>query len=176
MCKHFSIIFMILLLEMPVFSEDVKFILHDECINTLYRPASLEFKNSEISVYRDSRGIILRFELKNPEKEYVRLSKETVSNLIKVEYFLAKIKNPAIIEVHTIMFSKNLSRSLKNWEVSSVIAGKIENVLCGKNKSLNNRINSVGYGEFLPENNTPNNGGKLSNRVDIIILCNVSGE
>ena len=66
--------------------------------------------------------------------------------------------------------------NLKNWEISAVIAGNIEKALFDENNTLKSRIHSVGYGEFLPENNTPNNGGKLLNRVDIIILCNISGE
>ena len=176
MRKYFAVLFLLLFNIMPVISEDIKFILHDKCINALYKPAVLDFENSKIAVYRDSRGIILRFELKNPEEEYFNLSEETLSNLINIEHFLAKIKNAVIIEVHTVILSRNKLQNLKNWEISSVIAGKIEKTLCSKNNLLNNRIHSVGYGEFLPENNTPNNGGKLSNRVDIIILCNVSGE
>lgn len=39
-----------------------------------------------------------------------------------------------------------------------------------------NKINSIGYGEFLPAKNTSNNGGENSCRVDIIILCNIGGE
>jgi len=157
------------------FSEDTRFILHDRCINLLYKPAILYFKNSNIYVLRDSRGIIIRFEIKNPEKEYYNISYETSENIKKVVSFLAKIKNAVIIEVHTAKTNAGWN-NLKNWEIASVIAGNIESEVRNTRKLSNMRIHSVGYGEFLPENNTPNNGGKHPNRVDIIILCNISGE
>ena len=158
------------------FCEDIKFILHDKCINILYRPATVYFNNSEISVYRDSRGIILRFELKDVAEEYFGLSESTIKKLIKIQDFLAKIKNPVIIEVHIAdMLSENHG-NLKKWEISAVIAGNIRQVLSKNNIQTNRQIFAVGYGEFLPVNNTSNNGGKNFNRVDIIILCNVNGE
>ena len=67
--------------------------------------------------------------------------------------------------------------NLKKWEVSTVIANKIEAIITKPEGVIpQNRINSVGYGEFLPAKNTPNNGGNYLNRIDIIILCNISGE
>ncbi len=155
--------------------EEIKYILHDRCINILYKPAVAYFKDSNIRVLRDSRGIILRFELKNPDSEYVEFSDETKQNIKKIAYFLAKNKNAVIIEVHSSVAS-NSSCNLKNWERTAVIAANIENVVRSGMQKADKLIHSVGFGEFLPENNTPNNGGKLLNRVDIIILCNVSGE
>ncbi len=174
MHKFFAILFIVILIN-TVTAEETKYILHDKCINALYEPAIIYFKDSEIAVHRDSRGILLRFELRNPEKEYAELTEKTLQNLFKIEKFLAKNKNLAIIETHTVGFGSKVS-GLKNWEVSAVIAGNLEKALKYKNNLLNSRIHSVGYGEFLPENNTSNNGGKLLNRVDIIILCNIGGE
>lgn len=160
----------------PVTSDDTKFILHDRCINLLYKPAASFFKDSEVNVIRDSRGIILRFELKNPKGEYYKLTESTKNLLTKIEYFLAKNKNPVIIEVHTAQVLPEEFDNLKRWELSAVVAGKIEDYLRKDVNPFKGNLHSVGYGEFLPENNTPNNGGKLLNRVDIIILCNISGE
>lgn len=176
MYKHLIILILLIFSTNCVFSEDTRFILHDKCINILYRPAILYFENSNISVYRDSRGIILRFELNNVRDEYEKLSADTLNKLRKIQDFLAKIKNPAIIEVHVSdILSEDLG-NLKKWEISSVIAGNIGGVL-NEDKSLSNKkILTVGYGEFLPVNNTSNNGGKILNRVDIIILCNINGE
>ena len=57
------------------------------------------------------------------------------------------------------------------------MANKIEAIITKpKGVVSQDRINSIGYGEFLPAKNTSNNGGKNSNRIDIIILCNISGE
>lgn len=156
-------------------AESPKFILQDECINILYEPAISFFSNSNICVLRDSRGIILRFGLENPQDEHVQLSALTMTNISMIEDFLAKIKNPVIIEVHTAKNGFTNVSAEKKWEISAVIAGKLEQAMCCGEVS-NGRIHSVGYGEFLPENNTSYNGGKLLNRVDIIILCNVSGE
>jgi hypothetical protein len=38
------------------------------------------------------------------------------------------------------------------------------------------RIKSVGYGDYLPKKNTPYNGVNKGVSIDIIILCNISGE
>ena len=96
---------------------------------------------------------------------------------MKIKEFLSKIENPVIIEVHTENVSQSNTRFLKNWELSTVIANNIESVMLEQSdRDFRNRINSIGYGEFLPSKNTSNNGGKYANRVDIIILCNISGE
>ncbi len=71
--------------------------------------------------------------------------------------------------------SPKKSFRFKDWEISTVIANNIEKEIRKSDKNIGDRIYSVGYGEFLPKN-TPNNGGKLSNRVDIIVLCKISGE
>ena len=90
---------------------------------------------------------------------------------------MAKIENPAIIEVHIVDFPEEKISNLKKWEFSTVFANNIEAIITKPAGIIDqNKINSIGYGEFLPEKNTPNNGGKNTNRVDIIILCNISGE
>ena len=101
-------------------------------------------------------------------------SNELRLNLLRIEYFLAKIKNPVIIEVHT---AKNSSKGIKSWELSTLIANELEKLLTERNPLLNKeRVRSVGFGEFLPIKNTSNNGGNYSNRIDIMILCDISGE
>ena len=154
-----------------VHSNEYQYILDDGCINELYFSAEKFFKNTDIKAFRDSRGIILRYEIKNILSEFYS---PDVNNYKKLENFLAKIENPAIIEVHTGDFS---SENLKNWEISTIIANNIEAIITKPYGSVDqNKINSVGYGEFLPAKNTSNNGGKYLNRVDIIVLCNISGE
>jgi len=176
MHKCFILLIVLLFSVNYVFSEDTKYIFHDKCINILYRPAIVYFNNSKIDVYRDSRGIILRFDLNDVRNEYKNLSSVTVSKLMKIRDFLAKIKNPAIIEVHISDISSGDLGSLKKWEISAVIAGNIGQILNADNGISGRKILAVGYGEFLPVNNTSNNGGKNLNRVDIIILCNINGE
>ena len=151
-------------------AQEFLYILNDNCINKLYTTAEEHFKHSTIKVIRDARGVILREEfLDNREDLYTKMK--------NIEKFLAKIENPAIIEVHTERFQKENDYFLKNWEISTIIANKIEAIITKPYGIINqDRINSVGYGEFLPAKNTSNNGGNFSNRVDIIVLCNVSGE
>jgi hypothetical protein len=157
-----------------VLANDYLYILNDDCINDLYVLASEDFNNTEVMPIRDSRGIILRFEFMDLKKEFFNANLKIYK---KIEYFLAKIENPVIIEVHIETFLSEEFKNLKKWEVSTIMANNIEAIITKPVGLINqNRINSIGYGEFLPAKNTSNNGGKKNNRVDIIVLCNVSGE
>lgn len=158
-------------------SEEFYYIFNDKCIKNLYENAKQSIHNNNINIIKDSRGIILRFSLEDIHKNYKNLTPETKENLSSVRDFLAKIKNLAIIEVHTGEIKTEKSAELKKWEISTVIANNAEQFMTENGSGIETeRIDSVGYGEFLPEKNTPYNGGKSSNRIDIIILCNVSGE
>ena len=169
---------LIVILLQPVFGAESTHILHDKCINDLYFDAKEYFSlNTDFLVSRDPRGIVLTCNISNPCREYGKISPNIYKNIVFAEVFLAKIKNPAIIEVHTNDVSCQGIDNLKNWEISTVIANNLESIVLSPKGKLNReRINSVGYGEFLPAKNTPNNGSKYLNRIDIIILCNVSGE
>lgn len=173
--RYFIIILWIfLLIPCKTFAAEYLYILDDKCINDLFFEAEKFFKDTEIRPIRDSRGLILRFEVMNILDEYLDLSIESYK---KIEYFLAKIENPAIIEVHIGNFPDGELGKLKKWEVSTIMANNIEAVITKPFGTIEqNRINSIGYGEFLPAKNPPNNGGKDSNRVDIIILCSITGE
>ena len=141
-------------------------------VNELYNQAVAQFCGLNFLVLKDSRGIVLRyfFDDINNLKDFYRFLK-------KIELFLAKIKNPAIIEVHIGRNFSMVGEKLKKWEVSTLKANEIEELLCVRGKGITReRIKSVGYGEFFPIKNTPNNGGNYINRIDIIILCNISGE
>lgn len=173
----FLITIIIFIISNSVFGTEYKYILNEEYINRVYEPAKIYFKDSEIDVIKEAQGVILRFELENPTKEYIKLSKNTINKTYKIEYFLAKIKNFAIIEVHTKDYAQSNENELKNWEISTVIANNIESYIYKSGKGISrDRLISIGYGEFLPQKNTPNNGGKYDNRVDIIILCNINGD
>ena len=153
------------------------YILNDKNIQHAYIELTEFFENSEYTVIKDVRGVIIRFYTNDILKEYQNLSDNTLKKIFKIEYFLAKIKNPVIIEVHTENLPKNKIQNLKNWEISTVIAKQIEsNLTLPKGKIEKERVDSVGYGEFMPSKNTPNNGGKNTGRVDIIVLYNIIGE
>lgn len=174
--KAFFKILLIFLSLCPcnIFAKEYLYILNDKCINELYNLAEIYFKNTTITPIKDSRGIILRLNFENSPTEFYNVNNDAYK---RIEYFLAKIQNPAIIEVHIVNLPEGESQNLKKWEVSTIMANNIEAIITEPAGTIaQNRINSIGYGEFLPAKNTSNNGGKNSNRVDIIILCNVSGE
>ena len=158
------------------YANDYIYILSDVKLNDLYFDAKKHFDENEIQLSKDVRGVIVRFPLEDVLSEYQQLSYKTLQKIEKIEYFLAKIKNPAIIEVHTSKKALDNFSNLKNWEISTVIANKIEAILLQYGRISQRKIKSIGYGEFLPSKNTPNNGVKNMGRVDIIILCSISGE
>ena len=156
------------------FSAEYVYILNDKCIKELYNKAEAHFYNSPVKTIKDSRGIILRYTIENFTQEYYSLNTPVYK---KIEDFLAKIENPAIIEVHTGNYQLSDSFIHKNWELSTIMANNIEAIITKPFGTVEqNKINSIGYGEFLPAKNTSNNGGENSCRVDIIILCNIGGE
>lgn len=158
------------------YAQEYTYILSETMLKTLHIQAENFFKNSHINVFKDVRGIIITFPIENIFAEYLQLSDKTLQDLEKIEYFLAKIKNPVIIEVHTTKFPQDSYSNLKNWEISTVIANKIETILSGYGKISQAQIKSIGYGEFMPSKNTSYNGVKNMGRVDIIILCSINGE
>lgn len=172
------ILFLVLFLSFVniLLAEEYIYILSDENLSDLYFGAKDYFKNTEMQVFKDVRGVVITFKLEDVLNEYSVISYKTLWNLEKIEYFLAKNKNPAIIEVHTAKFPLNNSLNLKNWEISTVVANRIEAILLKNGRISQNQIKSIGYGEFLPSKNTPYNGVKNIGRVDIIILCSISGE
>ena len=172
--SHKLLVIILFLSTIKVNSEEYLYILNEECINNLYNKATAFFKKTPIETIKDSRGIILRYIFDDAYKEFQELNLEIYKSF---EYFLAKIENPAIIEVHIENFPKKEGLNLKKWEISTIMANEIEAIITLPVGSVKQeQINSIGYGEFLPAKNTSNNGGKNINRVDIIVLCNISGE
>ena len=165
------------LITLHSYAIEYKYILNEKYLNEIYTQAKQEFKGSGIDTVKIAQGIILRFPIKSPIMELENLTPQTRYFLEKIEVFLAEIKNSVIIEVHTGNFSTEETKELKNWEVSTIIANKIEaDINHINNGKYHDKIISVGYGEFLPPKNTSYNGGNYHNRVDIIILCNTIGE
>lgn len=173
----FSVVTM-LFISQSVLASRFACILDNSYMDNLYILAEEYFKDKNIKVLKDIRGFILRVDLKNPEQNFCKLQDEVYYEIKEIEVFLAKIKNPVIIEVHTENIPKNIRGNIKNWEFSTVIAGNIEDVFCKEIPELdNNRFVTTGYGEFMPaDKNTPNNGSNYTNRIDIIILCSENGE
>ena len=136
-----KIFVILLLLPCKTFAAEYLYILDDKCINDLFFEAENFFKDTEIRPIRDSRGLILRFEVINILDEYLDLSIESYK---KIEYFLAKIENPAIIEVHIGNFPDGELGKLKKWEVSTIMANNIEAVITRPFGTIEqNRLNSI---------------------------------
>ena len=158
-------------------AKEFLYILNEPSIKELSEQAETFFKNSDVSIIREPRGVKLRLYFDYEIIECKKINTSILTEIIKIKDFLAKIKNPAIIEVHTEKFSEKEICNLSNWEISTIIADKLESIIISPEMGLTReRIKSVGYGEFLPPKNTSNNGGKHTNRIDIMILCNLDGE
>ena len=84
-----------------ILAEEYIYILSDAKLNDLYFSAKKHFRNSQIRVFKDIRGVLITLEIDDILNEYALISDKTLRNLEKIEYFLAKMKNPVIIEVHT---------------------------------------------------------------------------
>ena len=177
--KHFKKVFIIFLLNfaLKLNAKEFLYILNEPSIKELSEKAETFFKNSDVTIVKETRGVKLRLYFDYEIVECKKFDINILSEIIKIKEFLAKIKNPVIIEVHTEKFSEKEICNLSNWEISTVIADKLESIIITPEMGLTReRIKSVGYGEFLPQKNTSNNGGKHTNRIDIIILCNLDGE
>jgi hypothetical protein len=149
------------------FSAEYRYILNDHCIEKLYSAAHIFFTDTKIQVLKDARGIILRYNFTNSLEELIS---PNIKIYKLIEKFLAKIENPAIIEVHVENFPENKSTNLKKWEISTILANNIESIITKPVGTLEqSRINSIGYGEFLPAKNTPYNGGFVCIIIDIIL-------
>ena len=81
-------------------AQEYAYILNNEFEN-LYSQALLYFRTDKINVYKDIRGIVLTFDLEDISSNFFELNQLTKGKLIIIENFLAKIKNPFKIEVHT---------------------------------------------------------------------------
>ena len=143
--------------------------------NGLYNSVSQYFENTEFKVYKMPQGFKLKFVLTEEDLIPQKITPKLYKNICFAGKFLAKIKNPVIIEVRTNNVLSIKYNGLKNWELSTLTANGIENLLLDLGIETR-RIKSVGFGEFYPEKNTPNNGSKKQNEVDIIVLCNINGE
>ena len=106
---------------------DTFYVLGETSITNLYEKVKNSLSECEgVEVKKEIRGVVVSVELENPEANYHRITPELGKNLTCVEYFLAKIKNPVIIEVHTDKVPEGIKG--KNWEFSSVIAGNVGDV------------------------------------------------
>ncbi len=169
-------VFLILFCIQICVSAETIYVLGEASINNTYEEVKQGLSACEgVEVKKEIRGVVVSLELENPKANYYHLTPELKKKLICIEYFLAKIKNPVIIEVHTDKVPAGIKG--KNWEFSSVIAGNIGDFFLKHKPAIpSDRVYLVGYGEFMPVINTSNNGGNYSNRIDIIIRSSIDGE
>ena len=172
MCRFFLLL-ILFVVNSKVCAEGYSYILNDSCIKKLYTSAVNYFNKEDVDILKDPYGLILRINLPDD----LEINAGIVEKFEKIKYFLAKIKNPVIIEVHVGRDFENSFKSLTKWEVSTLLANKVETMILDFDLGLDkNRLKSVGYGEFFPARNTSYNGGNYINRIDIMILCNIIGE
>ena len=66
-------------------AEEYIYILSDENLSDLYFGAKDYFKNTEMQVFKDIRGVVITFKLEDVLNEYSVISYKTLWNLEKIE-------------------------------------------------------------------------------------------
>ena len=113
----FSIIFQICLVQ-----AEPLYILNEYCTNNIYSSAVAALSHCDgVAIKRDIRGIIIRIPFENPEYNFQKITPQLYEKLLCIEYFLAKIKNPVIIEVHTEKIPEGIN--MKNGWLRGIYAG-----------------------------------------------------
>ena len=177
MRKILILILIYISITLYVSATEVVYVFQESYANMIYSHAQKFFEGSNIVIKQNAMGVILSFLFSVQSDDCKNLNSEILKNLKKIEQFLAKNKNPVIIEVHTKKIAENNFCELKDWEMATLIANMIERELLLDNKFKDKkRFKSVGYGEFISQKNTPYNGFNYDSRVDIMILCNMSGD
>jgi len=97
-----------------------------------------------------------------------KIKKESLYVLDEIANLLKKLKNICVIENHT---QDRCTTDIKSWETSMMRSGNIAEYLTKYKEIPHEQIFDIGYGEFMPFNETVNpKANELSNRVDFVII------
>jgi chemotaxis protein MotB len=129
-----------------------------------------------LSITRESRGLIIRLKdavLFDAGSDIIKVNAQIT--LDKLAGVLKDIPNSIRIEGHTDNKPINTARFPSNWELSTARSTNIVRYLINKHKFNPKNLSAVGYGEYMPLKNNPNNKDQSANRrVDIVILNSTS--
>lgn len=152
-------------------TEDEKLQGVEEQVNDVLTELGLE---DSVFTSIEERGLVIRF---NDsiffDSAKAEIKDEMKVKLISVSKVLNKIDNYIRVEGHTdnIPIKDNYFNS--NWQLSSVRASNVVELLINYDEISPSRLSAVGYGEYRPVSDNDTQEGRAKNRrVDILILNN----
>lgn len=150
-------------------TEEEKLIKIQEEVNRLLKDAGLEAK---VSTKIEERGLVISFTANIFFDSGEAVVKGAYKDqLIEISNILNKMDNYIRVEGHTDNVAISNKYFNSNWQLSSVRASNVAEILINEGKIKPERLAAVGYGEYRPIASNDNEEGRSSNRrVDIIIL------
>lgn len=101
-------------------------------------------------------------------KDMLLPSSKPVLNIIAD--ILNQLNNKCIIEAGTVPDSLHNSDYLSGWELSNVRAGIIVDYLIKECQVPPEKIQAIGFGEYMPFNNQTVHSQNLDRRIDFVII------
>lgn len=128
--------------------------------------------SSEVSSKIDERGLVVSFSnamFFDTGKADIR--PESQKKLIEIGKMLNQLDNYVRIEGHTDNVPIKNNEFNSNWQLSSVRATNVTELLISQSGIKPQRLSAVGYGEYRPVGDNSSEQGRSKNRrVDIIII------
>lgn len=128
--------------------------------------------SNKVSTKIEDRGLVISF-VDNIffDSGQAVIKDEYKSDLVSISQILNKIDNYIRIEGHTDNVAISTPFFSSNWQLSSIRASNVVQVLIDDGKINADRLSAVGYGEYRPVASNDTEEGRAANRrVDIVIL------
>lgn len=138
-------------------------------VNSLLKSAGLD---SNVTTKIEDRGLIISFtENVFFDSGQALIKDEYKYKLVDISKILNKMDNYIRVEGHTDNEAIRNQYFNSNWQLSSVRASNVAEVLIAEGGINPIRLSAVGYGEYRPiTSNDTEEGRRQNRRVDIIIL------
>lgn len=152
-------------------TEDEKLQEVEDQINDVLNELGLR---DSVSTSIEERGLVISFnESIFFDSAKADIKDEMKDKLISVSKVLNKIDNYIRVEGHTDNLPIKDNYFNSNWQLSSVRASNVVELLIKYGEISPNRLSAVGYGEYRPISDNNTQEGRAKNRrVDILILNN----
>lgn len=152
-------------------TEDEKLKGVEKQVNDVLNELGLE---DSVSTSIEERGLVISF---NDsiffDSAKADIKEDMKDKLISVSKVLNKIDNYIRVEGHTDNLPIKDNYFNSNWQLSSVRASNVVELLINYGETSPSRLSAVGYGEYRPISDNNTQEGRAKNRrVDILILNN----
>lgn len=128
--------------------------------------------NDYAGVYLDDRGLAIR--LKDSvlfDSGKADIKEDLFNKLVKIGNIINKIDTYIRVEGHTDNMPINNQYFKSNWQLSSVRAANVAELLVTEAKLPPDKVSAVGYGEFRPiSDNSTAEGRSKNRRVEIVLI------